>query len=90
MPKIDVITAKLTVHIPVDLDDPPTVQAAAERAKVLLKVAKGFGQASMPKPCFGRVPVPAPEPEASKPAAADLDIPESLRRKPKAEQVAAE
>jgi hypothetical protein len=75
MPKHDVITAKLTCHIPVDLADPDSVRVAAERTKALLKAAKGFGQASMPKPCFGRVPAPEPEP-----ADDGLDIPDNLRR----------
>lgn len=66
--KIDVITVKLTCHIPIDLADPDTVQIAAERAKALLKVAKEFGQASMPKPHVARITAPVPTEPKPEPA----------------------
>jgi len=78
MPMHDVITAKLTVDIPVDLEDPDTVRLGAERAEALLAAAKKLGHATMPKPRFGRVRAPEPKPVAAEPGD---DAPGFLKRR---------
>ena len=95
-PKIDVITVKLTVHIPVDPGSVDSVQEAADDVEQLLAHGNGLGQASI-ETRLNRVPAPEPkaeasepEPEANDPADDNLDIPESLRRTAETEPAAAE
>ena len=92
-PKIDVITVKLTVHIPVDPGDIDSVQETARRADALLRYSEGHGIASI-ETRLNRVPAPKPAPEATeaepKPADDGLDIPEPLRRTAETETAAAE
>ena len=76
--KINVLTVKLTVHIPVNLADSSTVREASECAVALLEFGKGYGQASMPEPHISRVSAPKPEASEPSPAAADdLGIPDN-------------
>ncbi len=81
--KIDVITVKLTCHIPVNPGDVGSVQNAAGRIERLAATAAALGETIIET----RVArVTAPELEASEPA----EPPENLRRKSKPEQPAAE
>ena len=90
-PKINVLTVKLTVHIPVNLADSSTVREASECAIALLEFGKGYGQASMPEPHISRVSAPAPKPAPEASAPNDpLAIPEALRRTVATEPAAAE
>ena len=79
-PKIDVITVRLTVHIPLDRASSGAVLDAYKRAEGLLDFCSNVGESSMEKR-LNRVPAP-------KPADDGLDIPEPLRRT--AEPAAAE
>ena len=65
MPKIDVITVKLTCHIPVDPGDMVSVQFAASCAEGLRVAGEKLGQTSY-ETHINRVT--APEPEAGTPA----------------------
>ncbi len=95
-PKIDVITATLTVHIPVGRGDSESVHKAYAIANDLLAATPEFAQATLDTR-LNRVPAPEPKAEASEPelAANDpaddgLDIPERLRRTAETEPAAAE
>ncbi len=75
-PKIDVLTVKLTVHIPLDAANAETVVEAYKQAGQLLTFCSGEER------CVGSYNqrlnrVPAWEPEAT---ADPLDIPPGLRR----------
>ncbi|KKL55643.1 hypothetical protein LCGC14_2253350 [marine sediment metagenome] len=94
--KINVLTVKLTVHIPVDPGSVDSVQEAADDIEQLLAHGNGLGQASI-ETRLNRVPAPKPAPEASEPALAandpaddNLDIPERLRRTAETEPAVAE
>jgi len=71
--KINVLTVKLTVHIPVNWAGRSTIDDAVDQAAAILAACKGYGQASMPEPHISRIPTPEP-------AADPLDIPDGLRR----------
>ena len=88
MPKHDVITVKLTCHIPVNRDNREAVDAAYATAQGLCIAAEGLGQTTWEKR-LNRVPAPepaqpAPEPEltahTTAPAGDGLDSPDFLRR----------
>ena len=88
MAKIDVLTSKLIVHVPVDPGDPESVHTAAIDIEHLHIVAKGIGQTTI-ETRLNRVAAPEPEPKASDPVVPeapdaeppdDLDIPDNLRR----------
>lgn len=92
-PRINVLTVKLTTHIPVDLKDAETVVYAAKCAEGLLAHCKAHGWlASMPEPQVSRVSAPEPAQEAPEPAPPDddLDIPPGLDRRAETEPAAAE
>ena len=102
-PKIDVITVKLTCHIPVNRDNREAVDAAYATAQGLCVAAEGLGQTTWEKR-LNRVPAPAPAPVAAEPVEGNLDPPESkseapddgmdfpdgLDRRPESETAAAE
>ena len=84
--KIDVLTVKLTVHIPLDRADATAVLDAYKRADGLLAFCSNVGKATMDWR-LNRVPAPEPkaeasepEPEALEPAADNLDGPSFLDR----------
>lgn len=84
IPKIDVITVKLTCHIPVNRDDRESVDAAYATAHGLCVAAEDLGQTTWEKR-LNRVPAPKPapqDPDIAPGAALDagLDIPDNLRR----------
>lgn len=93
-PKIDVITVKLTVHIPVDRDDRKAVAAAYKLADSLCEAGDAIGETAAYEARLNRVPAPrsAPEPKAetTEPPDDGLDIPERLRRTAETEPAAAE
>ena len=95
-PKINVLTVKLTVHIPVNLAVWATVERAIKDAGVLLEGCTVYGQASMEEPRVTRISAPEPaqearEPEPTEPAADDdLDFPAGLDRRAETEPAAAE
>ena len=80
MPKIHVLTVKLTCDIPVDPADPTSLQLAASCARGLLKAASRWSPRM--ESLVHRVPAPEPqpEPEATEPANDGLDTPDNLRR----------
>ena len=89
MPKHDVITVKLTCHIPVDPGNVTSVQLAASLAEGLRDAGEKLGQTTTDYR-LNRVAAPEPEPEpepslASISGADDLDIPDNLRRTAAAE-----
>ncbi len=89
MPKIDVITVKLTVHIRIGTSNRKALEEAYDTAEGLIEDAGGLGFfATDPELRHNRVT--APEPKASDPAADNLELPENLRRTKKPEQAAAE
>ena len=89
MPKINVLTAKLTVHIPLDPGDIDSVLQAADWVERLRAHAASMGETTV-ETRVARVTAPEPEPKAPEPAADGLDIPESLRRTAKPAAAAAE
>ena len=86
MAKINVLTVTLKVDIPVDPGSLRSVQDAAGQAERLGEAASKVGRATV-ETRLNRVPEPEPKLEAvepkPEPAAAELDIPENLRRVPK-------
>ena len=90
MPKIDVITVKLTCHIPVDLGDLVSVQLVASLADGLRVAGTKVGQTSI-ETRVNRVPEPEPVVESPEAVAAGVPpIPHNLRRTAKAETKAAD
>ena len=99
--KIDVITVKLTCHIPHELGDIVSLHDATDAIEGLRRYAADLGQTTI-ESRVARVPAPEPKPEASEPksddprvsttesAADGLDIPERLRRTAETEPAAAE
>lgn len=87
MPKIDCLTAKITVHIPVDAGDPVSVTAAANNAQGLLRKAYDIGQATI-ETRFNRVDAPPtePEPEPKVEDKTDPHAPESTATEPASEE----
>ena len=89
MPKIDVITVKLTVHIRIGTSNRKALEEAYDTAEGLIEDAGGLGFfATDPELRHNRVT--APEPKASAPAADDLEPPANLRRTAKAQSAAVE
>lgn len=92
--KIDVISGILKFHIPIDRNDRKSVNAAYAAADRVLAAAPAGAQATMTTR-LSRVPAPAPAPEASEPEPKSEDdgglpdMPENLRRVPRAEPAAA-
>ena len=88
--KINVLTVKVTVHIPVDPGDVESVNTVAVGATHLHAAAAALGEATM-ESRLNRVPAPKPAPEASEPALDPgpteppdddgLDIPPALDRR---------
>ncbi len=70
-PRINVLTVRLTVHIPVDPGDIDSVQEVARHAESLRAVASELGQTSV-ETRLSREPAPAPAPVADQ-----LDIPDA-------------
>ena len=84
MPKIHVLTVKLTVHIPVNPGSPDSVKRAADQADALRAAGSIVGETTVDWR-LNRVPAPKPAPEASEPEPTEsaddgLDIPENLKR----------
>ncbi len=69
-PKIDVITVKLTCHIPVDPGGVDSVQAAARHSEELSYFASEFGETTV-ETRLNRVPAPEPKPDAFLPVDAE-------------------
>ncbi len=61
--KIDVITVKLTCHIPIDRNDGNSVDEVYGIAQGLCIAAEGLGQTTWEKR-LNRVPAPQPRPAA--------------------------
>lgn len=57
--RIDVLTVKLTVHIPIDSGQSKSVENAAKQAEALLEDARKSGDATMTT-AYGRVGAPVP------------------------------
>ena len=89
--KIDVLTVKLTVQIPLEPANSVTVLDAYKRADELLNFCSGEGHQVTIETRQNRVPAPEPAQEASEPEPAGdgLDIPDNLRRVPKRDESAA-
>lgn len=66
-PKINVLTIKLTCHIPVDPGDPLSVAFAASCAKGLREAASKLGETSALDTRLNRVPAPEPTQNAPGP-----------------------
>jgi hypothetical protein len=81
-PKIDVITAKLICHIPVDRSDRESVDTAYAFADHLRDTAAECGQTTV-ETRLNRVPAPEPADDG-------LDIPDNLQRTAETEPAAAE
>ena len=62
MPKIDVLTVKLTCHIPLDPGSVASVQFAASVAEGLRDAGEKLGQTSI-ETRLNRVSAPEPEPD---------------------------
>ena len=88
--KIDVLTVKLTVHIPHELGDALSLHRATDAIEGLCRYAADLGETAIDVR-VNRVSAPEPAQEASKPEPAGdgLDTPDNLRRVPKRDESAA-
>ncbi len=83
--KIDVITVKITCHIPVERDDRESVDEAYHNAERLWLAAESLGQTTWERR-LNRVPAPKPLPQPTTEADDGLDVPDNLRRTADTEQ----